>query len=79
MGIRQFELLESLQTEGKAAAVLLKWDGETYVRSKETIELHEHVRTHGERGDRGYCFFSSDSNQWESLSGLYQQVPEREF
>ncbi len=79
MDIRQFELLESLQPEGNAAAVLLKWDGQKYVPSKEHIELHEHVRTHGERGDRGYCFLSPDSNLWESLSGLYQQVPEREF
>lgn len=78
-GIKQFELLEDLKPESKAEAVLLKWDGHHYVRSKEKIELHNAVRTHGDRGDRGYCFFSEESNRWELLSGLYQQVTDHEF
>ena len=77
--IRQFELLEDLQPEGTASAVLMRWDGRGYVQSKEKIVLHEFVRTHGDCGDRGYCFFNTESQQWESLSGLYQQMPNREF
>lgn len=77
--IRQFELLEDLRPEGQARAVLMRWNGEIYVRSQETIELFDVIRTHGDRGDRGYCFFSADSNRWESLSGLFQQIPGNEF
>ncbi len=77
--IKQFELLEDLHPEGQAQAVLLKWNGNSYARTQEKIELHDSVRTHGDRGDRGYCFFSSESNRWESLSGLYQQMQDREF
>lgn len=78
-GIRLFELLEDLRPEGTAHAVLLNWNGRMYVRSKEQIEIAEFARTHGDRGDRGYCYFSPQSHRWESLSGLYQQVAECEF
>jgi hypothetical protein len=77
--IKQFELLEDLHPESQAQAVLLKWNGNSYVKTQEKIVLFDSVRNHGERGDRGYCFFSNESNRWESLSGLYQQMPEREF
>jgi len=77
--IRHFELLQDLRPEGYSMAILLKWDGKDYVRSDEKIELHDAVRSHGNRGDRGFCFFSTDSNRWESLSGLFQKIPDREF
>jgi hypothetical protein len=72
--LKPFELLEDLEPGKKANAALLRWDGQRYVRSNEKIELHEFVGTHGNRGDRGYCFFSSDSKRWEAVSGLYEQV-----
>ena len=75
-GIRQFELLENLEARGQAKAALLRWNGTRYVRSKEVVELHEHVGIHGLRGDRCFGFLSPDSGQWEAISGLYQQVPQ---
>lgn len=75
--LQLFELLENLLPEGTAAAVLLKWNGQRYVASNERIELHEFAGTHGDRGDRGYCYLSPHSNKWETVSGLYQQVPTR--
>lgn len=72
--IKMFELLEDLRPSGTAKAVLLKWDGEKYVRSNQKIELNEFVGTHGDRGDRGYCFYSDDSKRWEAASGLFEQV-----
>lgn len=72
--IRQFELLEDLSPEGEAEAVLLKWNGNKYVRSNETVVICDVVRMHGDRGDRGYAFKSSESGNWEVLGGLYQQV-----
>lgn len=77
--IRQFELLEDLRPEGQARAVLMRWNGAAYVRSLERIELFDVIRSHGNEGDRGYCFFSAESNRWESLSGLFQQIPGNEF
>lgn len=79
MSIRQFELLEDLHPEQKASAMLLRWDGQAYVRSKEKIVVHDFVRTHGDRDDRGYCFLNPDSNLWECISGLFQQIPDHEF
>ncbi len=72
--MRQFELLEDLRPGGNAKAVLLTWDGSRYVRSREIIVLHEFVGVHGNRGDRGYCHFSPESERWEAAAGLYQQV-----
>lgn len=77
--IRQFELLEDLRPEGQASAILMRWNGVVYVRSLERIELFDVIRSHGNQGDRGYCFFSAESNRWESLSGLFQQIPGNEF
>lgn len=73
-GIWQFELLENLAPEGEAKAVLLRWNGQKYVRSSEVIMLHDVVRMHGDEGDRGYAFKSTESGNWEVLGGLYQQV-----
>ncbi|HWA97645.1 MAG TPA: hypothetical protein VG713_04110 [Pirellulales bacterium] len=72
--MRQFELLEALPPGRTARAVLLKWDGHKYVRTAEVIELHDFVGGHGERGDRGYGFYSQESGRWEAASGLYEQV-----
>ncbi len=77
MDLKPFELLDDLEPLGKANAVLLKWDGSRYVKSQNKIELHDICSTHGDRGDRGYCFLSSMSNLWETVSGLYQQAPAR--
>lgn len=74
-GIRCFELLEDLTSDGVARAVLLRWDGQDYVKSHDVIELHDVVSSHGSEGDRGYTFQSGDSGRWEVLAGLYQQVP----
>lgn len=72
--LRQFELIEDLAPGRKAQAILLKWNGSKYVRTKETVELYDFVGSHGDRGDRGYCFFSTESNHWEAASGLFEQV-----
>jgi hypothetical protein len=72
--MRQFQLLEDLRPGGSARAILLRWDGAKYVPSDEEIELFEYVGLHGDRGDRGYCCFSDESNHWEAASGLYEQV-----
>jgi hypothetical protein len=72
--LQPFELFEDLEPRQKAPAVLLQWDGQKYVRSKEKIELYDFVGSHGNRGDRGYCFLSSGSNRWEAVSGLFEQV-----
>jgi hypothetical protein len=73
-GIRQFELLENLGAGRSARAVLLKWNGQRYAPSGEKIEIHEFVGTHGDKGDRGYAFFSEESNRWEAVSGLFERV-----
>ena len=75
-GLRQFELLESLEPGRSAKAVLLRWNGSRYHRSPEIVELHEFVGIHGAKGDRGFCFLSPESGRWEAASGLYQQVPQ---
>ncbi|MBS0208715.1 MAG: hypothetical protein JSS27_07155 [Planctomycetes bacterium] len=72
--LKPFELLEDLQPGRSAKAVLLQWDGQKYARSNQKVELHEFVGTHGDRGDRGYCFYSEDSGRWEAASGLFEQV-----
>lgn len=74
-GIRCFELLEDLVPAGTAKAVLLEWNGSRYVRSTENIVIHDFVNSHGDRGDRGYAYQSAESKNWETLSGLFQQVP----
>jgi hypothetical protein len=72
--MRQFELLEDLSSGRSARAVLLEWNGDTYVRSKQVIVLHDFVGQHGDRGDRGYAFHSPESQRWEVACGLYEQV-----
>ena len=72
--MKRFELLEDLSAYGSASACLLKWSGEKYVRSSEKIVIHDHTGQHGHRGDRGFVAYSEESNQWEAVSGLYEQV-----
>ena len=74
-GIRCFELMEDLRPRGSAQAVLLRWHEGRYVRTAERIVINDFVDTHGDRGDRGYAFESSESGKWEALSGLFQQAP----
>lgn len=74
-GVRCFELMEDLSPEGTAKAILLRWNGDRYVRSRETIEVRDFVHIHGNRGDRGYAILSDESGLWMALGGLYQQVP----
>jgi hypothetical protein len=76
-GIRCYELLEDLAPCGSARAVLLRWNNGQYIRTSEQIIVNEFVNTHGDRGDRGYAFQSTESGRWEALSGLFQQVPNR--
>ena len=72
--MRQFELLEDLSSGRSARAVLLEWNGRQYVRSKQIVELYDFVGVHGDRGDRGYMFYSPESQRWEAACGLYEQV-----
>jgi hypothetical protein len=71
--LRQFELLEELRPGESAKAILLRWDGAHYVRSRDEIDLFEFVGTRGERGDRGYARFSPESRHWELMSNLFQR------
>ncbi len=68
--LRQFELLENLDSGCSAKAALLRWDGRRYVRSRDVVEIHEYVGVHGLRGDRGFGILSDDSGQWEATSVL---------
>ena len=72
--MRQFELLEDLNSGRTAQATLLEWNGKNYVRSKQVVTLHDFVGLHGDRGDRGYAFYSPESEKWEVTGGLYEQV-----
>ncbi len=72
--LRPFELMEDLPPGGRAKATLLRWDGMKYSRSREVIDLFEFVGIHGDKGDRGYAFYSPESQRWEAACGLYQQV-----
>jgi hypothetical protein len=74
-GLRQFELLEDLQPNETARAVLMKFNGSTYVRSDEVVLLHDFIGSHGERTNRGYAFKSEESGHWEVASGLFQNAP----
>lgn len=71
-GIRQFELLEDLRPSSGARAILLIWNGQEYIRSHDQIVVFDFVGKHGDRGERGYAHFSSDSNRWELIGGLYE-------
>jgi hypothetical protein len=72
--LRQFELLEDLKPFGSARAVLLRWNGDRYVRSNEEIEVFEFVGTHGDRRNRGYARHSDESNRWEAVGGLHETI-----
>lgn len=74
-GMRQFELIDNLEAYGTARAVLMKFNGSTYVRSAEQITVQDFIGSHGDRGDRGYTFFSTESNRWEVAAGLFQHAP----
>ena len=54
--------------------MLLRWDGAKYVPSGEEIELFEYVGVYGDRGARGYCWYSEESKHWEATGGLHEQV-----
>jgi hypothetical protein len=69
-GLQIFELLETLDIGHRAEARLLVWTGQHYVSGQDTILVHDHAGSHGVRGDRGYCFLSPVSNQWEVVGGL---------
>ncbi|MDB5384960.1 MAG: hypothetical protein JWM11_606 [Planctomycetaceae bacterium] len=74
-GMRKFELQENLPPNGSAKAVLLKWNGNQYVPSKdETVVVYDYVGQHGTKRDRGYCFLSEESGRWEAACGLSEQV-----
>jgi hypothetical protein len=74
-GLRKFELQENLEPNGSAKAVLLKWNGARYVLSQtEAVVVYDYVGQHGSRRDRGYCFLSEESGQWEAACGLSEQV-----
>ena len=72
-GMRHFELLDDLREGESAPAVLLKWNGQRYVRTAEKVEIFDFVGQHGDRGDRGYGFLSPESGKWEVTSGLNEQ------
>ena len=73
-GLRHFELLEELRPGQSAPAILLQWNGQEYVPSRQRIELLEFAGSRGMKGDRGYCFLSEESGRWEVASGLFEQV-----
>lgn len=73
MELKLFELIETLEAGGAAKARLLKWNGSTYVPFGAPVELHEYVGQYGAAGDRGYCFLSPESGNWEAISGLFGQ------
>ena len=72
--MRQFELLEDLNSGRTARAALLEWNGHQYVRSRQIVEVCDFVGLHGDRGDRGYMYYSPESQRWEVTGGLYEQV-----
>ena len=71
--MQQFELLQDLRPNGSAKAVLLRWDGSKYVRSKEVVELFEFVGLYGFRGHRCYARLSPDSGRWEAVGGMQER------
>ena len=71
--LKMFELVDALEAGGSAQAQLLKWNGKTYVPFGAMITLHEYVGEYGIADDRGYCFQSPESGQWEVVSGLFAQ------
>jgi hypothetical protein len=74
-GMRKFELQENLEPNGSAKAVLLKWNGKKYVLStSEPVVVFDFVGQHGTKRDRGYCFLSDESGQWEAACGLSEPV-----
>jgi hypothetical protein len=65
-----FELADTLEPGKQAKALLLKWNGTTYVtRGAKPILVHSYGGSHGVAGDRGYCFLG-DSARWEVVGGL---------
>lgn len=73
-GLRHFELLEELRPGLSGKAVLLQWNGHEYIPSRQIVELLEFSGSHGNKGDRGFCFLSEESGRWEVASGLFEQV-----
>ncbi|HEV3005831.1 MAG TPA: hypothetical protein VGX78_15300 [Pirellulales bacterium] len=52
-----FELIEPLESGGRARGHLLFWNGSTYIPipNGRPVVLHDFVGSHGMIGDRGYC------------------------
>ncbi len=68
-----FELVDALEPGKKAKALLLKWNGTSYVsRGGKAVLVFSFAGTHGVSGDRGYCFLG-DSDRWEVVSGLLNE------
>ena len=65
--LRHMELLEDLSPFGTAKAVLVRWDGENYVRTNQVIDVCEFMGHHGERRDRGYVRWFEESRRWEAM------------
>jgi len=74
-GLRPFELLEDLAGGHTAKAVLLRWNGDKYVRTDETIDVSEFAGARGMRGDRGYGYYSPESRRWEAVGGVSHPTP----
>ncbi len=72
--LKMFSLLERLEPGYSARARLLNWNGEQYVGTGPTIDLHDHLGHYGVAGDRGHCLLSSESGQWEVFHGLSMQA-----
>jgi hypothetical protein len=72
--MRVFQLLEDLEPFRSARANLLRYNGKDYVLTGEVVRVHEYLGSHGDRGDRGYAFLSTESELWEVASGVFQQV-----
>lgn len=68
-----FELVDALETGKKAKAKLLIWNGSSYIsRGAKTVLVYSFAGSHGQAGDRGYCFLGS-SDRWEAVGGLINE------
>ena len=69
-----FELVDVLEPGQSAKALLLKWNGTTYLsRGAKPVIVHSFGGSHGVPGERGYCFLG-DSARWEVVGELVNQT-----